>query len=110
MPSLPQRPDKKLLKPNNNTSVLPGYLENIIRHHTHIAKPQHDAKLLKKLSKHILLPEDPSDPAAFTVTPGLTRTPKPPWCSSRPVLKIAGTFAVFMSLAIIVAIFYMSCE
>ena len=89
---------------------LPLYLQNIIMHHTHIAKPQHDTKLMKKLSKSILLPEDPSDPTAFTVTPGLTRPPKPPWCSNKPVLKIVGTFAFLMSLGIIIAILYMNCK
>jgi hypothetical protein len=91
-------------------SILPQYIQNIIQHHQHISKPQHDTKLLKKLSKAILLPEDPSDPAAFTVTPGLTRSPKAPWCSSKPVVKIVGTFAVLMSLGIIIAIVYVNCE
>lgn len=90
--------------------VLPQYIHNIIVHHTHIAKPQHDTKLLKKLSKSIVLPEDPSDPAAFTVTPGLTRPPKPPWCSSKPVHKIVGSFVFLMSMGIILAIVYFNCE
>jgi len=97
-------------RPADTTSVLPKYLQHIIAHHTHISKPQHDAKLLKKLSKAIVLPEDPGDPAAFTVTPGLTRKPKPPWCGSKPVLKNVGCFVIIMSLIILGAIFYMNCE
>ena len=95
----------------NASSVLPTYIQNIIYHSQHAPpKPQHDAKLLKKLSKSILLPEDPADPTAFTVTPGLTRPPKAPWCSSKPVIKIVGTFAILMSLGIIIAIVYVNCE
>ena len=95
----------------NSVSILPQYIQNIIYHSQHAPpKPQHDAKLLKKLSKSILLPEDPADPTAFTVTPGLTRPPKAPWCSSKPVLKIVGSFAILMSLGIIIAIVYVNCE
>ena len=98
--------------PNSvSMSILPQYIQNIIYHSQHAPpKPQHDAKLLKKLSKSILLPEDPADPTAFTVTPGLTRPPKAPWCSSKPVVKIVGTFAILMSLGIIIAIVYVNCE
>lgn len=109
--SLTHSPPAPHVPPNPNTvSILPQYIQNIIYHSQHAPpKPQHDAKLLKKLSKSILLPEDPSDPTAFTVTPGLTRPPKAPWCSSKPVLKIVGTFAVLMSLGIIIAIVYVNC-
>ena len=97
-----------------NSSVLPQYIQSIIAHQAHVAqtlmRPQHEEKLLKKLSKAIILPEDPSDPSAFTVTPGLTRPPKPPWCSSDPVVKIVGTFAVLMSIGIIVLVLIMNCE
>ena len=97
--------------PHIPNSILPPYIQNIIYHSQHApTKPQHDAKLLKKLSKSILLPEDPADPTAFTVTPGLTRPPKAPWCSSKPVVKIVGTFAILMSLGIIIAIVYVNCE
>ena len=76
-----------------------------------MSKEQHvDARAMKKLSKHIMLPEDPSDPAAFTVTPGLTRRPDKPWCSSKPVLKIVGTFALVMTLLILAASVYLICE
>lgn len=96
---------------NDPRHVLPQYLENIIHHHAHMAvDTKKDSKFIKKMSKAIVLPEDPSDPGAFTVTPGLTRPPKAPWCSSEPVLKIVGSFAVLMSLAIIAAIVYMKCE
>jgi len=94
----------------NSVSILPQYIQNIIYHSQHAPpKPQHDAKLLKTLSKSILLPEDPADPTAFTVTPGLTRPPKAPWCSSKPVVKIVGTFAILMSLGIIIAVVYVNC-
>lgn len=90
---------------------LPKYMHNIIVHQQmHEKKPQDESKLMRQLAKSIMLPDDPSDPAAFTVTPGLTRPPKPPWCSSKPVLKIVGTFAFMMSLGIIIAIIYLNCE
>lgn len=88
---------------------LPKYMHNIIVHQQmHEKKPQDESKLMRQLAKSIMLPDDPSDPAAFTVTPGLTRPPKPPWCSSKPVLKIVGTFAFMMSLGIIIAIIYLN--
>ncbi|XP_040568620.1 uncharacterized protein [Lepeophtheirus salmonis] len=87
---------------------VPHYLENIIQNSHNINKPQHDAKLMKKLSKCIIIPENPEDPAAFTVTPGFTGTPKPPWCSSKPVQKIVGTFVILMSLGILAAVLYVS--
>ena len=65
---------------------------------------------MKKLSKHILLPDDPEDPAAFTVTPGFTRPPRKPWCSSKPIHKIVGTFAFLMTLGIIAAVLYANCK
>ena len=65
---------------------------------------------MKKLSKSIWLPDDPEDPAAFTQTPGFTRTSKKPWCSSKPVYKIVGTFALFMTLGLVVIILYSNCK
>jgi len=63
-------------------------------------------KHLKKLSKHIMLPDDPEDPAAFTLTPELARPPRKPWCSSKPIPKIVGTFAFLMTCGIIAVILY----
>ena len=97
------------------TPQLPQCIQNIIlQHHWHLTQapnlPEARAKHLKKLSKHILLPDDPEDPAAFTVTPEFTRPPRTPWCSSRPTHKIVGTFAFLMTLGILAAILYASCK
>eukprot|EP00095_Tigriopus_kingsejongensis_P008186 maker-scaffold405_size181423-snap-gene-0.40 protein:Tk08186 transcript:maker-scaffold405_size181423-snap-gene-0.40-mRNA-1 annotation:"hypothetical protein EAI_00434" len=108
-PPLDMGPERAGETGDSNRS-LPKYIQNIIVHQQmHTPKPhQNDTKMMKKLSKQIVLPDDPSDPAAFTVTPGITRPAKPPWCSSKPVLKIVGTFAFMMSLGIILAIVYMN--
>lgn len=94
---------------------LPQCIQNIIlQHHWHLTRaphiPEAKEKHLKKLSKHILLPDDPEDPAAFTISPELTRPPRKPWCSSKPVPKIVGTFAFLMTCGIIVAILYANCK
>ena len=94
---------------------LPQCIQNIIlQHHWHLTRapriPEAQEKHLKKLSKHILLPDDPEDPAAFTVSPELTRPDRKPWCSSKPIPKIVGTFAFLMTCGIIVAILYANCK
>ena len=92
---------------------LPQCIQNIIlQHHWHSTRephlPEAREKHLKKLSKHILLPDDPEDPAAFTLTPELTRPPRKPWCSSKPIPKIVGTFAFLMTCGIVAAILYVN--
>ena len=72
------------------------------------AKAKAEAKYMKKLSKSIWLPDDPEDPAAFTQTIGFTRTARKPWCSSKPVCKIVGTFALLMTLGIVAFILYVN--
>ena len=94
---------------------LPQCIQNIIlQHHWHLTRapnlPDAKEKHLKKLSKHIMLPDDPEDPAAFTLTPELTRPPRKPWCSSKPIPKIVGTFAFLMTCGIIAAILYVNCK
>lgn len=90
---------------------LPQCIQNIIlQHHWHLTRepelPEAREKHLKKLSKHIMLPDDPEDPAAFTLTPELARPPRKPWCSSKPIPKIVGTFAFLMTCGIIAVILY----
>ena len=94
---------------------LPQCIQNIIlQHHWHLTSaptlPDAKEKHFKKLSKHIMLPDDPEDPAAFTLTPELTRPPRKPWCSSKPIPKIVGTFAFLMTCGIIAAILYVNCK
>ena len=94
---------------------LPQCIQNIIlQHHWHLTRapelPEAREKHLKKLSKHIMLPDDPEDPAAFTLTPELVRPPRKPWCSSKPIPKIVGTFAFLMTCGIIAVILYANCK
>lgn len=94
---------------------IPQCIQNIIlQHHWHLTRepelPEAREKHLKKLSKHIMLPDDPEDPAAFTLTPELARPPRKPWCSSKPIPKIVGTFAFLMTCGIIAVILYANCK
>ena len=90
--------------------ILQNHLEHINSRSKDNAKAKAQAKYLKKLSKSIWLPDDPEDPAAFTQTPGFTRTSRKPWCSSKPVYKIVGSFALFMTLGIVIFILYVNSK
>jgi hypothetical protein len=60
----------------------------------------------KKMAKFFVVPEDPSDPVAFTETfPDIKRkSSSKKCCASKPVHKIVGFFSIIMTLGILVTI------
>ncbi len=73
-------------------------------------------KEVRKLSKHIVLPDDPASPEAFTLQNDqyllCQRSAKRSrrWCKSRPVVKIVGTFSILMTAGIVVTVLYFICK
>ena len=77
--------------------------------------PPHNPKMIKKLSRTITLPEDPSDPTAFTIpydaylkynsrnVPSRSRR-------SRQVIKIVGTFSFLMTMGIVITVLLCLCK
>jgi len=72
--------------------------------------PPQNPKMIKKMSRTITLPEDPSDPTAFTVpydaydskwhSKHLTSRSR----RSRQVIKIVGTFSFLMTMGIVITV------
>ena len=77
--------------------------------------PPQNPKMIKKLSRTITLPEDPSDPTAFTIPydaylkynsrnlPSRSRR-------SRQVIKIVGTFSFLMTMGIVITVLLCLCK
>ena len=78
--------------------------------------PPHNPKMIKKMSRTITLPEDPSDPTAFTVpydaydskchSKHLTSRSR----RSRQVIKIVGTFSFLMTMGIVITVLLCLCK
>jgi len=88
---------------------LPLCLQNIILQHVQNAETfpdkSSDKKMKKKMSKFFVVPEDPSDPVAFTETfPDQKRNKSKGCCGAKPVHKIVGIFTFLMSAGILIII------
>ena len=78
--------------------------------------PPQNPKMIKKMSRTITLPEDPSDPTAFTVpydaydskwhSKHLTSRSR----RSRQVIKIVGTFSFLMTMGIVITVLLCLCK
>ena len=94
---------------NGANPELPLCLQNIILQHVQNAETfpdkSSDKKMKKKMSKFFVVPEDPSDPVAFTETfPDHKRTTSKGCCGAKPVHKIVGIFTFLMSAGILIII------
>lgn len=66
--------------------------------------PPHNPKMIKKLSRTITLPEDPSDPTAFTIPYDASKHLPSRSRRSRQVIKIVGTFSFLMTMGIVITV------
>jgi len=92
-----------------NHDEIPPCVRNVILQQLQSPRPPNNPKMIKKLSKTITLPDDPSDPTAFTVFHDHTmyyNIPKYKSRSkrSRQVAKIVGTFSFLMTMGIVILV------
>jgi len=91
-----------------NHDEIPPCVRNVILQQMQkpTPNPTHTIKMMKKLSKNINVPDDPSDPTAFTQDPMYCNVPKYKSRSkrSRQVAKIVGTFSFLMTMGIIITV------
>ena len=72
--------------------------------------PPHNPKMIKKLSRTITLPEDPSDPTAFTIPYDASKHLPSRSRRSRQVIKIVGTFSFLMTMGIVITVLLCLCK
>lgn len=95
---------------------IPPCVRNVILQQLQTPRPPTNPKMMKKLSKTIQLPDDPSDPTAFTVYdhPLFYDTNGNKFKSksrrSRQVAKIVGTFSFFMTMGIVITVLCFLCK
>jgi hypothetical protein len=98
----------------NDNQEIPPCVRNVILQQLHCPPvPPQNAKMMKKLSKAILLPEDPHDPTAFTVSYDrymMERKKKKKSRRSMQVVKIVGTFSFLMTVGIITTVVCFFCK
>jgi len=92
-----------------NHDEIPPCVRNVIFQQLQSPRPPYNTKMMKKLSKIINLPDDPSDPTAFTQFHDHTMYYNIPKCKSRSkrsrqVAKIVGTFSFLMTMGIIILV------
>ena len=98
-----------------NHDEIPPCVRNVILQQLQSPRPPNNPKMIKKLSKTITLPDDPSDPTAFTVFHDHTmyyNIPKYKSRSkrSRQVAKIVGTFSFLMTMGIVILVLCLLCK
>ena len=91
---------------------LPLCLQNIILQHVQNAQTSHEKyKELKKSPKYFVVPEDPTNPVAFTENfPHQKKFRTRRCCGSKPVHTVVGVFTFIMSMAILIIIICVYCE
>ena len=72
--------------------------------------PPQNPKMIKKLSRTITLPEDPSDPTAFTIPYDASKHLPSRSRRSRQVIKIVGTFSFLMTMGIVITVLLCLCK
>lgn len=92
-----------------NHDEIPPCVRNVILQQLQSPRPPSNPKMMKKISKTINLPDDPSDPTAFTVFHDHTmyyNVPKYKSRSkrSRQLAKIVGTFSFLMTMGIVILV------
>ena len=98
-----------------NHDEIPPCVRNVILQQLQSPRPPNNPKMIKKLSKTITLPDDPSDPTAFTVFHDHAmyyNIPKYKSRSkrSRQVAKIVGTFSFLMTMGIVILVLCLLCK
>jgi len=89
---------------------IPPCVRNVILQQLQSPRPPTNPKMIKKLSKTIHLPDDPSDPAAFTLSHDhplfydLSLKNRSKSRRSRQVVKIVGTFSFLMTMGIVITV------
>ena len=81
-------------------------------------KKSNATKMIKKLSKTITLPEDPNDPTAFTLhldqydhySLMRRQQKKNTTGTSSNLVKIVGSFSIFMTIAIVITVLCFLCK
>merc|ERR1712061_903564 len=91
------------------SNEIPPCVRDVILQQLQSPRPPTNPKMMRKLSKTINLPDDPSDPTAFTVFhdhPMYYNVPKYKSRSkrSRQVAKIVGTFSFLMTMGIVITV------
>ena len=97
------------------SNEIPPCVRDVILQQLQSPRPPTNPKMMRKLSKTINLPDDPSDPTAFTVFhdhPMYYNVPKYKSRSkrSRQVAKIVGTFSFLMTMGIVITVLCFLCK
>ena len=99
---------------------IPPCVRNVIMHQIKSPRPKKSnaTKMIKKLSKTITLPEDPNDPTAFTLhldqydhySLMRRQQKKNTTGTSSNLVKIVGSFSIFMTIAIVITVLCFLCK
>ena len=91
---------------------LPLCLQNIILQHVQNAQTSHDKyKEMRKSPKYFVVPEDSTNPVAFTETfPQQKKARARPCRGKKPVHTVVGIFTFIMSMAILIIIVCVYCK
>ena len=99
---------------------IPPCVRNVIMHQIKSPRPKktNANKMIKKLSKTITLPEDPNDPTAFTLhldhydhySLMRRQQKKKATGTSSNLVKIVGSFSLFMTIAIVITVLCFLCK
>ena len=92
---------------------IPPCVRNVILQQLQSPKPPENPKMIKKLSRTITLPEDPSDPTAFTIPYDQylkCKNSQSRSRRSRQVIKIVGTFSFLMTMGIVITVLLCLCK
>lgn len=97
-----------ILNSYQHTNEIPPCVRNVILQQLqNPTPPPQNPKMIKKLSRTITLPEDPSDPTAFTIPYDQylkCKSLQSRSRRSRQVIKIVGTFSFLMTMGIVITV------
>ena len=106
--------DMMILNSYQHTNEIPPCVRNVILQQLQSpTPPPQNPKMIKKLSRTITLPEDPSDPTAFTIPYDQylkCKSLQSRSRRSRQVIKIVGTFSFLMTMGIVITVLLCLCE